>query len=106
MIQSLGDSQYRRKSPCDAFVRIVQRRIGGVMPSGLRLSIVVANQRLRDGAVAAFQPRDIAIQRQVLPMFVMSAMADHMPGVVQGGPGLPPHTRARRALMNRLHVVE
>src|SRR6266852_5727253 len=45
MIEALGDSQDRRKSPRHAFVRVAQRRIGGVMPRGLRLSIVIANQR-------------------------------------------------------------
>src|SRR6266478_10210032 len=93
MIESLGDSQYRRKSPYDALVRVVQRRIGGVMPRRLRLSIVIANQCRRDGAVAAFQPRYIPVQRQVFSMFVMSAVADQVPGIVQERAGLQQHSR-------------
>src|SRR5947207_5676522 len=54
MIQSLGEPQYRRKSPCDALVRVVQRGTSGVMPSRLRLSIVIAHQCRRHGSVAAF----------------------------------------------------
>src|SRR5260370_425918 len=79
MIESLGDSQYRRKSPRDALVRVVQQRIGGVVPRGLRLSVVIAHQSRRHGAVAAFEPRDIPVPRQGVPMLRAQSLAVVMP---------------------------
>src|SRR5882762_10059539 len=95
MVESLGGWQYGRKAACEALVRGVGRGISGVMPRGLRLSIVIANQCCRDGAVAAFQPRYIPIQRQILSVLVMRAVADHVPGIVQERAGLQQHTRMR-----------
>src|ERR1700740_2651161 len=99
MIEGLRDSQDRRKSPCDALVRIAQRRIGGMMPRWFRLSIVIAHQCRRDSAVAPFETRDIAVQRQVLPMLMMSAMTDHVSGIVQERPRLQQHSRMRQHMM-------
>ena len=39
-------------------------------------------------------------------MFVMSAVADHVPGIVQERPGLQQHARMRRQMMHRLQLIE
>ena len=39
-------------------------------------------------------------------MFVMSAVADHVPRIVQERPGLQQHARMRRQMMHRLQLIE
>src|SRR5712671_633750 len=76
------------------------------MSRRLRLSIVIAHQRRGYSAVAAFQPGDIAIQRQVFSMLVMPAVADHVSGIVQKRARLQQHSRMRQHMMYGLQLIE
>ena len=49
------------------------------MPGGFRLAIVIAHQARDDGPFAPPQPGNVAMQHQIFSVFVMSAVADHVP---------------------------
>ena len=73
---------------------------------GLRLAIVIAHQRRHDGTIASFESRNVSIQRQVFSVFVMPAVPDHVPGVMEQGRRFQQHTRLRGKMMHRLQLVE
>src|SRR6267143_4975709 len=77
-----------------------------MMRRGLRLAIVITHQPRDDCAVAPLEPRNIAIQRQIFPVLVMPAVPDHVPGVMQQGPGFQKYARLRGKMMHCLQLVE
>ena len=95
VIERLRNAENRRQAPCDPLIVIVQRRIRHVMPGWNGFAIVIAHQRSDDGAVACFQARDIAVEREVFAVFVVPAMADHVPDVVEQRARLQQHAGLR-----------
>ena len=102
MIQGFGNSQDRRKTASDSLVAVVQRGICDVVPRGLRFSIVITHQRGNDGAVAAFESWDIAVEHKIFAVLVVAAMGDAMADVVEERAGFEFDAGLRGEMVQRL----
>src|SRR5580704_11939191 len=69
-------------------------------------SIVVADGGGDDAAIVAVESLDVAVEREILAMFVMAAMADHVADVVEHCGSLEQNARMRGQVMHRLQLIE
>ena len=83
VVQAFGDADNGGKSPRDALVVVIESGIRTVMAGGLRFAIVITNDGRDDVAVAPFEAGNVAIEGEIFPMFVVTAMADAMTDIVK-----------------------
>src|ERR1700692_423605 len=76
------------------------------MTGGFGFTVVIADQRSDDGAITASETGNIAIQRQIFAVLVVTVMADGMADVMQEGAGLQQHAILRGKMMHRLQSIE
>src|SRR3984893_10883633 len=76
------------------------------MAGRLRLPIVIANQRGHNSAISARETRNITIERKVFAVLVVSAMADHVTGIVEQRACFQQHPRFRGQMMNWLQLIK
>src|SRR5437016_6431872 len=96
VIETLGNPQNRGQPSQDGLIGVIQGGIRGVVSSRFRLAVVIAHQTGDDGAFAAPQRGNIAVQNQVFSVFVMSTVADHVSGIMQQRSRFEKHARLRR----------
>lgn len=87
MVQAFGDADEGGEAAGDALVIVIEDRIGGMVASGFRLTVVIADDGSDDVAIAAVQTGDVSIQGQIFPVLVVGAMADAMAQIVKKGAG-------------------
>ena len=77
-----------------------------MVTGGNGLSVVIADGGGDDAAVVAVEALDVPIEREIFAVFVVAAMADHVPDVVQHRGGFEQNARVRRQMMHGLKLIE
>ena len=76
------------------------------MSCGFGFSIVISHQPRNDGALPPLQTGNVAVQHQILSMFVMPAVIDHVSGVVQQSTRFQEDASLRGQTMNGMQLVK
>ena len=106
MVQAFGDTQDGGEAAGYAFVVVVEGGIGGMVAGWFGFAVVIADERAHHAAVAAFEARYVAIQREVFSMLVVAAMTDAMAYIMQERAGFELDARLRRQVMHGLKLVK
>lgn len=99
MVEAFGDTQDGGEAANDAFVGIIEPGIGRVIGIRRGLAVVIADDGGNDVAVTALKARDVAIEREILAMLVVAAVADAVPDVVKQRAGFEQHAGLGRQVM-------
>ena len=83
MIETFGDANDRSEAAGQTLIIATQGGIRRMVTRRFRFSIVVANHGTHDVAVASVEARDVAIQGEIFAVFVVPAMADTVPHIVE-----------------------
>ena len=102
MVEALGNADEGSESACDALVIVVECGVRGMVPVGRGLAVVIAHDGADQVAIAALESRDIAVESQVLAVFVMPAVADTVADVMEEGAGFELHACLRGQMVNGL----
>lgn len=106
MVQPLGDAGDGSETARDAFVGVVEVGIGRVMVIGDGFTVMVADDRGDDVAVAPLEARNIAVEGKILAVLVVAVMTDAMTYVVEKRACFQLDARLDRQMVNRLELVE
>lgn len=106
VIEALGNTYKRGEAAGDALVVVVERRVGRVVASRLRLAIVVTHNGSDQVAIASFQSRDVPIEGEVFAVFVVRPMADAVTDIVEKRSGFQLDAGLRRKMVNGLELIE
>ena len=77
-----------------------------MMARRFRLAVVVTHNGGDEITVASLKPRDIAIQREIFSVLVVSAMADHVTNIVQERASLQLNACLRGQMVHRLKLIK
>ena len=102
MVKALGNADEGSKAACDALVIIVECGVRGMVSVGRGLAVVIAHNGADQVAIAALESRDIAIESQVLTVFVMAAVADTVANVMEEGASFELNAGLRGKMVNGL----
>src|SRR6516164_9728213 len=106
VVETFGDTDNRGETAGDALVIAVQGRVSGMMAGGFGLAIVVAHDGANDVAIAPFEARDVAVERQVFAVLVVAPVADAMANVMEKGAGLKLHAGLGWQVVNGLKLIK
>ncbi len=106
MIQAFGNTHDGGEAAGDAFIGIAKDGIGQMMAVGLGFAIVIAHHRGDQGAVAAIESGNVAVQRQILAMLMVAAMTDTVTDVVKQRASFELHPRLNGQVVYGLELVE
>ena len=73
-----------------------------MMSVGSGLAVVIAHDGADEVAIAAFESGDIAVESEVLTVFVMATVADPVTDVMEEGTGFELNTGLRGKMVNGL----
>src|ERR1700730_12830012 len=76
------------------------------MAGGLRFAVVIAHDGGDDGAVTAKETGNVAVQRQIFSVLVVTVVADGVADVMQKGASFKQHAVLRGKMMYGLQMVE
>ena len=106
VVEPFGDSKDACETTRDAAIAVTERGVGRMMGGGLGFSVVIADKRSDEGAIAVGKARDVAVERQIFAVFVVATVADGVADVMEERSRFEKRTRLRRKMVNRLELVE
>lgn len=83
MIEPFGNAEERGEATGHALIGVRETGVSGVVTIRLRLTIVIADNRGDNVAIASFETRDVAVQSEIFPMLMVATVADAVAEIVK-----------------------